>query len=116
MRNHIRTFVLALLVAVGGIATVYALPSVGHDTIYYYNAQYGDYAGEDYRDCSGYHLHDGVVTDYFYNEEWSCQGGGGDCYRLGYTTDGGYSCNWDFNTCMGCASCSGPCGDYQGNG
>lgn len=116
MRNHVRTFVLALLVALGGIATVYALPSVGHDTIFYYSTENGgNYAGEDYRDCSNYHFLDGVSTPYFYNDQWSCSSGGDECYRLGYTTDGGYTCYWDFNSC--CGGCgSGPCGNYQGNG
>jgi NAD-dependent dihydropyrimidine dehydrogenase PreA subunit len=116
MRNYVRILVLAVLVALGGIATVQALPAVGHDTVYYYDAGYGDYAGESYWDCYGYHFMDGVQTDYFNNDEWSCSSGGYECYRLGYTSDGGHMCYWDFNSCIGCAGCVSECGDYQGHG
>lgn len=108
MIKHVRIIGLTVLVAIGCVGTVYALPSVGHDTYYYATSAHGGSpVGEDYRGCQNDHFTWGDVTPYVENDEWSCSDPDNTyCYRLGYTSDH-VTCTWEINTCESAGS--GPC-------
>jgi hypothetical protein len=107
--KHARLVSLALLVVIGGVGTAaYSLPSRGHDTYYYATSGGGTAVGEDYRGCQNDHFTWGDVTPYVEDNVWSCEEGGIDCYKVGWTSDH-MTCNWMIDTCDDCADCSGPC-------
>jgi hypothetical protein len=103
-----RIFVLVALVTIGSAATIQALPSVEHDTVFYADDTRSDIVGEVAKLCSGARYTWGIETDWFDTTSDSCEAPTGSCYRVGTTSDF-VSCYFTIDTCSGNAPYSGAC-------
>jgi hypothetical protein len=74
MKTKLRIYVLLAFIAIAIASTVYALPSDGHDIVYYSDDTYETVVGETYVGCGGNEAW-GDRTGYSDEITWDCESG-----------------------------------------
>ena len=75
-KTRVRFVAVVLLTVIGsfGAVSLKALPSHAWETYYYDDANHSEQVGYERRECNGYVYREGVTSNYYDDESWTCGG------------------------------------------